>query len=631
MLRIRSLLLAIAYVLALLGVTPLFVFLEWWTQLSFGVAVLLGLLGDRRNRQLLEDRWATIVSIVVTLFCASQLSVNYFVEPVVNLLVLFQAVRLLGRKTGRHLLQIFLLSMFCLASSSLLSLSLAFFPLLIVMVFLVTIGLMLLTFHTCVPNLQLDRNGWRMVLWPACILPIGSLLLMLFFFVVLPRTQRPNWNFLNPSAPAKVSLSEEVRPGHVSSLAKTSELAFRVEMTEQDPLDLYWRTIVLNRVENGVWSRQGQAPSDWGAGRSGIEQTIFLEPKADQFLPAMDVPLDLFGYRIRSSGDRIFRVRYQINKRISYRANSLPQDILSLAEPSNESFYLQLPTVIDQRLLALAQEVRGEEASRHEIITRLKDYFRGQNLSYSSTNLPQTDTPVATFLFESRRGYCEYFASSFGLLLRLAGVPTRLVGGYLGGRYNSWGGYYLVPESAAHVWVEALLEDGRWQRIDPSRLAQNSASAVQGIQRQPLSWFDMLNDSVSHLWNRAVLNYDLQSQFEILRQTNRTLHRWSWRNLPWSLVGWVALVAGGCFGLAWWFRRHSGRERRILEQYLRVVERRFGFNPEGMGLFDIAERTGHPSCRRFAELYGGTLYRDRTLDGETIRTLTILVEELARN
>ncbi|MEZ4485776.1 MAG: transglutaminaseTgpA domain-containing protein [Syntrophotaleaceae bacterium] len=104
------------------------------------------------------------------------------------------------------------LAIFVLAGSSLLTLSPLFLPCLILVVTSVTLGLVLLTFHTSDPQLRLPSGSLRPLLGVSLVLPVGSLLLMLFFFVVLPRTQYPLWQFLNPASTAQSGFSDKVRP-----------------------------------------------------------------------------------------------------------------------------------------------------------------------------------------------------------------------------------------------------------------------------------------------------------------------------------------------------------------------------------------------------------------------------------
>ena len=68
---------------------------------------------------------------------------------------------------------------------------------------------------------------------------------------------------------------------------------------------------------------------------------------------------------------------------------------------------------------------------------------------------------VDDFLFNTRRGFCEHFASAFTMMVRAAGIPARVVTGYQGGEYNPIGGYFVVRQSDAHAWSEVWLE-GAW-------------------------------------------------------------------------------------------------------------------------------------------------------------------------
>lgn len=631
MLRLKSVLLITAYLAVLLGVAPVYLYLELPAQIGYLLATVAGILGDRRNRQLLTDRFATLLSIGIFIFYALQISRDYFVEPAVNLLVLLLAVRLISDKSARHLLQIFVLALFTLAASSLLTLSMAFFAYLILQVLLITIGLVLLTFHDRAPQLQLNRRDWKQVMGPAILLPIGSLVLMLFFYTILPRTQHPLWQFLMPTGKAQIGLSEEMHPGSFSSLAETGGIAFRAETEELDPAELYWRTLILNRTDGTRWIRQKKLPLEVALEGKLVDQLIYLEPKADHYLPTLDVPQDLTGLRHNQENDLVRTSHHAINKRTRYKVSSRLNGISRLRTRSEEDIYLQLPKMLNPRLQEIADQLRTG-ADRKQRIDLLKNDFSNRQLEYSSSGLPVTKTPVETFLFDTRRGYCEYFASSFGLLLRMAGVPTRLVGGYLGGTWSELGGYYLVSEDSAHVWVEALLEDGSWQRIDPSRLAVNAASSLLGRRQKQLGFFRMLADNLNHVWNSSVITYDFNRQLEFLKKTNQDLHRLNWgsarKQWPWLLLPGTLLVSGWLL----FRRRKVSLEERLLQSYRKAVLRRFGvtLDTDCRGIYALAEQLNHPLCDEFARRYGGAVYRDCRLTAAERKRLGEIVRQLRR-
>lgn len=634
MVKIRTLLNLLTYAACLLGVAPLFPHLELGARIGFPLALVAGILFDRRQRYPFKTATVTVLSVALFALYATRISLDDLVGPVVNILTLLLAVRLLTEKTGRNYLQIFVLTIFALAGSSLLSLSSAFFVYLVLLVTCVTVGLVLLPFHAIDSRLRLPRRKARTLLSVAGLLPAGSLLLMLVFFFILPRTQHPLWNFLNPAATATAGFTEEVAPGSVAGIAAVKALAFRAESPQLPPDQLYWRGIVLNKVEGGTWVRATPPAAEAGrvSGGRSVQQTIYPEPKQGRYLFALDLPLNLSGIRARRSADLVHTARRSGSRR-KYQAVSLVGGRLEATAAPDLDFYLQVPGPLTGRLRDAAGQIAAGEPTDREKVARVEAFFRAQQLVYATDDLPGSTDPVDEFLFLKKRGYCEFFASSFATLLRLSGVPARLVGGYYGGKYNEMGGYYLVTEDTAHVWVEALIDGRQWIRVDPSRLAQNAAAALVEPRAQRLVLGRRLLDAVNYHWNRAVITYDLGRQLQLLRRVNvqaRQL-RISFdfgTALRYLLIPAVALAA-----LAGLIRRlRSSREERILRTFLRRVQKkhRLGRIPETVGLEALAKRVDDPLCREFAEIYGRALYRDRKLTAEELQRLRDLVRGLKR-
>jgi len=215
-------------------------------------------------------------------------------------------------------------------------------------------------------------------------------------------------------------------------------------------------------------------------------------------------------------------------------------------------------------------------------------------------------------------------------LLRAAGVPSRLVGGYLGGEYNEFGGYYLVTDDKAHVWVEAYIEGSGWERIDPSSFAINAgelwtAPTSQGLMQR----LSLLLDSINYAWNRTVVSYDFEQQMTIARTVSSRLQGISPEKLFRSFVPYLA---GGLLiaSLLLAARRASlfrSREQRTLHRFLRTVGREFGMSPleGGTGLFEIAAASGNGHVSAFVAIYAGAVYHDRRLtDDEYLQLRKIL-------
>ncbi len=633
MLAVEKVLQILASLVALTGVAPAFLYLDWQAQATILAALVAGFFGDRRKTSLLRPLPATLLSLLFLFFYLAQMSLNHIVEPLVNLLVLLLAVRMVTEKSGRNLLQIFVLSIFILAASSLLSLSLGYLASLIIFIILVTFGLLLTSFYATDPSLCLTRKHWLSLLRTGSLLPLGSLLLMIFFFAILPRTEHPLWHFLNPGPKPAAGFSELVDPGKLTDLGFSGVPAFRAEMAEIDPQNLYWRGLVLNQLEGSTWKRAQTSPGDQIQTGEAREQTqiIYSEARTDRYLPGLDLPISFEGIRHTESSDAVFKAQRQLNKRLKFTVKSMPQSSLQLKDPQESAFYLQTPAQTTQRVRAIADEI-ALQADRRAKIAATEKFFIQQKLSYATRNLQLSETPTDSFLFESRRGYCEYFASSFALLLRLSGVPTRLVGGYLGGRYNQFGGYYLIDEDMAHVWVEALDDNDHWQRIDPSQLAINAAEAVAGLSRRDFAGLQAASDYFENAWIRLVITYDLQKQLSVVFSAGESLRQLQ-PTRPGKLLWWLSifmLPALALFG----FKRIANRpdqHQRLLNRYLARLGKSAGVKqlPANIGLFKLAELSQEPLCQEFAEIFAQAAYREEPLEKQQIAQLEKIIARLA--
>jgi len=633
MISIERVLQALVYLAALMSVTPLFLFLDPFTQVVFCLALGIGIICDRRRHYWMKPLPATLLTIIFFFVYLIQISKENVSLPVVNLLVLLLSIRLVSEKQGRHILQIFVLTTFGLAGSTLLSLSSFFFISLVTLVLLVTCGLVLLSFYGAEPGLILSRRQWRLLMSTGLLLPTGSLMLMLVLFLILPRTQYPLWNFLNTPARSSIGFSEQVRPGSFAELSETKQIALRVEMEEVAPANLYWRGIVLNRIDGTIWRRDSNPPADRVTSGKGEHhrQEIFIEAKMDRFLPVLEVPTQVQGLSNRQNADTVYTARRALRKQTHYSVLSSFGGMRSLLNENDQTFYLQLPSEVSPRVSAVVAEITSNSTSTADKVSAIERFFFSQNLIYTSTGLTPTHTPVETFLFESKQGYCEYFASSFALLLRLSGVPARLVGGYMGGDYNELGGYYLVSEDLAHVWVEALDDNGRWQKIDPSRYAVNGETALGSRGVRGAFSLRVFLDTLDYYWTRMVISYDLSSQFQLLKKVGSRfeLIRKIDINAVWKTLLLPVLLALTIWGVAW-FRKRPKREERLLKDFQRLIGKKYNIDLTSnmTGLFDLARRTNAPLCQDFADHYGRVVYHDRSFTHEDYKALTAILQEI---
>ena len=211
--------------------------------------------------------------------------------------------------------------------------------------------------------------------------------------------------------------------------------------------------------------------------------------------------------------------------------------------------------------------------------------FRNQNFYYTTTPPPLHDNPVDEFLFSTRAGFCEHYASSFAVLMRAAGIPARIVTGYQGGELNTVGNYLTVRQADAHAWVEVWLKDDGWIRVDPTaavsparveagvaaavpqseRAARCCAANIHGCGDARMTW-----DSIANSWNQMVLGYTQDRQRQLMRRVG--IDDATWRSMVMVMfvaAGIITLVLAAL--MLHKLRAAPGPGRRRLRALLRAA------------------------------------------------------------
>ncbi|PRP93015.1 Protein-glutamine gamma-glutamyltransferase [Enhygromyxa salina] len=229
----------------------------------------------------------------------------------------------------------------------------------------------------------------------------------------------------------------------------------------------------------------------------------------------------------------------------------------------------------------LAVEITAGADTRLAKVERVQAYLLN-NYSYSldqplSERVREGELdPVEGFLFETKAGHCEYFASAMALLLREVDVPTRNVNGFYGAHYNNLGDFYAVRQADAHSWVEVYFDELGWVTFDPTPPAGRTAG-------DDASWFPRLAnvaDALRDAYLEYVIDYDLRDQLEALEQIG-VERRDRGVSIDWrQLAPWLGGVGGLGFLVVmtrrWWRRRREPDlpEVRLYEQLLATMQRR---------------------------------------------------------
>ena len=425
---------------------------------------------------------------------------------------------------------------------------------------------------------------------------LQALPLMLVLFLFFPRFTGKLQMNLNESP---LGLTDTVEPGSIAKLSKNDATAFYAKLSGQAiPLveTMYWRALVLWDYRNGAWKvgimdqNQTFAPAVKG---SVVVQDIFIDPHFKRWLFALDHAVTKATNSNENSewstlyvGEiiQLTSQRGQINHKQRYQVSSAIDPQPGEHLPSDQRYAaLRLPPVrpaseddkghagdrIDPSVKEFSDKLWKEHPNPQAYSTAVLSYFQRTGFKYSAEPdmaPPGTDW-MAFFLFKSKNGFCEHFASAYAVLMRLQGVPARLVVGYLGGRLNPYDQCYIVEQSNAHAWNEIWIDDavqtgrlkpgetvGIWKRIDPvatvaagdgpsagangspgeetlsfqvaNHRLSVSSSYLPAWMRSAVVDFQMRRQQMEANWDELVFSFDPEAQERLARKIGMGLNSW---------------------------------------------------------------------------------------------------------
>ncbi|HVY63290.1 MAG TPA: DUF3488 and transglutaminase-like domain-containing protein, partial [Gammaproteobacteria bacterium] len=316
-----------------------------------------------------------------------------------------------------------------------------------------------LVWVTTVALLQLGRRGPLLDVAVTAKLA-GRLLLyavpvMAVLFLLFPRLPGPLWALPGSTSSGASGLSDTMSPGDITNLGLSDEVAFRVEFESRPPRAgaLYGRGPTLTHFDGRTWSmlqgaRRGERVADTIEYRGEpTRYRVMLEPNGRNWAFALDMPQSWSrdrGLRMGSDyqlgtffgGGRGRVLDYEVTSYVDYSAREP-------LTPGEIATFTNLPAGSSPRARALAASWLTDRPSGRTVVERAMDYLRSQPFQYTLTPPALGPQPVDEFLFETREGFCEHYASALTVLLRAAGLPARVVTGYQGGELNSIGRYYI--------------------------------------------------------------------------------------------------------------------------------------------------------------------------------------------
>lgn len=348
-------------------------------------------------------------------------------------------------------------------------------------------------------------------------------------FFLFPRLASPLWGLPDNALQARTGVSESMSPGDMAELFADDSpiLRVRFDRIQPDASALYWRGPVLWNFDGRRWERaqwhETSSPAQVEALGSLLHYEITQEPTDRRFVFALDMP-SLLPEDLRINPDRTVLAARPLNTLSRHRLASAPAYRLEPSlSPTLQRRATRLPEGFNPRTLQLAAQWRAEDPRPEALVRRAFDWF---NRDFGYTLAPPLlgRDSVDDFLFNTRAGYCEHFASAFAVLMRAAGVPTRVVLGYHGGWYSATGDYWLVRNSDAHAWNEVWIAGRGWIRVDPTsavapeRIESGSGSSVmeRGALADFLRGMAQRADWVRRAWNDLMIDFNAKRQRDLL-------------------------------------------------------------------------------------------------------------------
>jgi hypothetical protein len=524
-----------------------------------------GFLLVMRKSFTISERWTGTLTIAYFAFYAADYF--YFSESFLNAtvhMVLFSmVVKIFSVRRDRDLLYLAVLSFLMVLAAAVLTVD---------TLFLLTFSLFILVAIATFISMEMRRSERETlaagvppqqdIKFQSSLAGISAILGLLtlagaaLIFFILPRVNSSGFlRNLGVQSAMMTGFSQEVNLGGIGQIQQSSNVVMHIQVLDgKMPENIKWRGIALANFDGRRWYNTTEVPTVHGLYNAPLDLThisnfsfyssadsvphlpnfsyrVVMEPLGLNLFFLAPVPLKINGnysvLEIKSDGS-IFNTRPGEGNGAAgesdspqgigvYTAEADTRDPAPYVRDSNSRdypphvaiLYLQVPSHLDPRIARLARQVTASAASNYGRAKAIEQYLQ-TNFGYT-LELPgmREPDPLAHFLFERKKGHCEYFASSMTMMLRTLGIPARVVNGFRGGEYNDLTGSYIVREKDAHSWVEAYFPEYGWVTFDPTPAGPGTAP-VTGWSRLALYM-----DAARQLWREWIINYDFSHQLRL--------------------------------------------------------------------------------------------------------------------
>ena len=490
-----------------------------------------------------QGRWSMPRASAKTLMAITCMAGIYFsyrsflgLEPTVAMLITGFSLKLVEAKQRRDFYLLAFLAYFVVLAAFLFEQGLLLTVYLIFASMVVTSALVALHDH------DQDRFEWHSFK-KSGLLFAQSLPLMIVLFAVFPRFA-PLWQVPMPGHQAATGVSDRMSPGDIGELVKDTRLAFRANFDGPPPdvNALYWRGLVMTVFDGREWRPGFNAARKRDKRReailaSGDEITyrIIQEPSFNPWVFSLAHASTENTDIVETQDFRLQRT-LDVSERISYVVKS---DLGAILEPElserRRDYETRIPFGFNPRVREWVDQ-KKTSLSPEQFVELVLAEFKNKPFIYTLSPVTLGRHSIDEFFFDTQEGFCGHYASSFVFLMRAAGIPARIVTGYLGGEVNPITQSVLVHQFTAHAWAEVWLSKKGWVRVDPTsavspeRVEQGIEQAVGSdeflagapfspIRYRHLVWINKIRmqlDALNYFWVSSVINFKGEKQQDFL-------------------------------------------------------------------------------------------------------------------
>ena len=432
-------------------------------------------------------------------------------------------------------------------------------------------------------TLNLFAIRWGYLIRISSIISILSLIV----FVALPRFSFGIIPSFNQDKQSVMGINDQIDLNTLGAVQKNDTVSMRIFVEGgRQKQELYWKIYVLSENDEVSWKRDKDAKTiitNPSVKSNEIIRYRILSDELDiRLLPSIGQPI------IEKSLKNAIVFNENGELLLNDKTTSLRDTFISSSmETSDLSTYKEKPEIhMAPQLQAWAKKMRASVGNDQSFVELFINHLQ-KEFTYTLNTKIVDHNGLDQFFFNDKKGYCSHFAMALATALRANHIPANIVVGFYHGEWNEVGNYYILRNSDAHAWVEAKLDHGSWQKIDPTKFIKSEANEInrsmetqQLIDKQRYGWGLFKNilhriDYFDAQVTGSILSYGYE------RQNASTINIESWKNLKSagfiiSIMAMILIVILFSFYLLKINNSTSSSLQLIEEQWIHLLEKYFG-------------------------------------------------------